>query len=86
VNAPGRADVDRLDAYAHENLRLADAAADDAERHGRLKQAGAAFRQAGRITDGLAEAVAPPQPGRWGMDMVLPGSSARGALSGPGLR
>ena len=86
MTAPGLEDAERELARARRELDLAAAAADGAERHGRLVQAKQALGSAARIVGGLADSAAPPQPGRWGLDMVLPGASARGALSGPGLR
>ena len=87
MTAPTRADAEQLLKRARENLDLADAAADDAERHGRYQQAAAALGQAGRIVGGLAAAIAPSEAHRWGMDLNYGGARpARGVLSGPAPR
>jgi hypothetical protein len=86
VNAPTREDADRLDARAHENLRLADAAGDDAIRRDRLRQAAAAYSQAGRVIGAVADAIpAAPEAASWGMDLNF-GAPWRPAAYGPGPR
>jgi hypothetical protein len=59
---------------------------DDAVRADAWKQAAARLGFAARVLEDLAAAATPADPNRWGMDLALPGSSARAALSGPGLR
>ena len=87
MSAPGRADVERELVRARTNLDLADAAGDDTERHGRLAQAAQALSNAGRITDGLARAIEPPQPNRWASAMNFGGAPpARAVLAGPAPR
>jgi hypothetical protein len=88
MNAPARADVEQLLRRARENLDLADAASDDAERSGRYRQAAQALSSAGRIVAGLADATAPPPgPGAWGLPLAYGGAApARGVLAGPAPR
>jgi hypothetical protein len=80
---PPLADAERAISYAQENLSLAAQAGGEAERSSGYKQAAQALSSAGRIMDGLAAAIAPPEPHRWGVDLGLPGRS-RPALFGPG--
>lgn len=85
MKAPGLEDAERELARARRELDLAAGTADDAERHGRYVQAAQALSSAGRIVRGLAEAIAPPEPHRWGMDLALPGQGSS-ALFSPGPR
>jgi hypothetical protein len=72
VNAPTREDLDQALRYAEENIRLGDEAADQAERHGRYKQAEQALASASRIMDAITAAITPPlAPGAWGMPWLM---------------
>jgi hypothetical protein len=71
--------------YGQEQLRLAGESADDAERHGRYVQAAQALSSAGRIVAGLAAAIAPAEPGRWGVAMNF-GGAPRPRVGGPAPR
>jgi hypothetical protein len=88
VNAPTREDLDQALRYAEENIRLGDEAADQAERHGRYKQAEQALASASRIMDAITAAITPPlAPGAWGMPLAYGGDPpARDVLSGPAPR
>ena len=84
MTAPTREHLNRRLGYANENLRLADAATDDAERHGRLKQAALAFSEARRITDVLAGAIAPAEPAQG--PVLSYGAPGHPAVFAPGPR
>jgi hypothetical protein len=70
------------------DIRLGDEAADQAERHGRYKQAEQALASASRIMDAITAAITPPlAPGAWGMPLAYGGDPpARDVLSGPAPR
>jgi hypothetical protein len=90
MSTPTLEDARKAIAYAEENMRLGDQAADDAERHGRYQQAAAAYGNAGRIIAAAIAMTAPPEPHRWGVAMNYGGApSASAALAGvlsPGPR
>jgi hypothetical protein len=81
MNAPSRQDLDQAMRYAQENIRLGDAAGDQAERHGRYVQA---LGNAARIMDALAGAIAPAKPAQ-GL-VINFGAPGHPAVFAPGPR
>lgn len=87
MTRPALDDAERELARARSNLDLAAGAADAPERHGRYVQAAQALGNAARIMTGLAAAIAPPEPGRWGAGVNYAAAQpARSVLFAPGPR
>jgi hypothetical protein len=84
MTAAGLEDAEKACHDARAQLGRA-AVADDAVKADAWRQAAQRLGHASRVLEGLAAAVTPPDPRKWGVDLSLPGTS-RGALLTPGPR